>query len=75
MIELRPHHILCFQSYIGKGYSSDFTDNMDYIVSKLRENPKEELCLVDGLDHICINYVGSILAMYEENPAGAGFCM
>ncbi len=53
MIELRPHHILCFQSYIGKGYSSDFTDNMDYIVSKLRKNPKEKLRLVDGLDHIC----------------------
>lgn len=28
MFKIRPHHLMCMQAYIGKGYSKDFIENM-----------------------------------------------
>ena len=35
MIRLRPHHLLCTQSYEGMGYSPDFIENMNKITDSL----------------------------------------
>ena len=34
-IRLRPHHGMCFQFYNGKGYSEEFTENMDDLLGRL----------------------------------------
>lgn len=53
MIKLRPHHILCIQNYKGKGYSFEFTENMDRIVETLRHNTKQEIEIIFSKDDIC----------------------
>lgn len=50
---LRPHHLMCIQSYIGKGYSEEFVKNMDIVVGSLRENADQTIRLVEGNDHVC----------------------
>ncbi|WP_077369623.1 DUF1284 domain-containing protein [Anaerosalibacter sp. Marseille-P3206] len=50
---LRPHHLMCIQSYIGKGYSEEFVKNMDIVVGSLRENKDQIIRLVEGNDHVC----------------------
>ncbi|QQY79948.1 GMP synthase-like glutamine amidotransferase [Keratinibaculum paraultunense] len=52
---LRPHHLMCIQSYVGKGYSEKFIENMDTVVENLKENPNQIIRIVKGNDHIC-NY-------------------
>ncbi|WP_027624441.1 DUF1284 domain-containing protein [Clostridium lundense] len=53
MITLRPHHILCFQGYIGKGYSKSFIDNMNIVVAKLKEDPSINIKLTPYADDVC----------------------
>ena len=55
MIELRPHHGMCFQFYEGKGYSSDFCDNMSKILAELEKNPDVKITLTSGVDLVCHN--------------------
>ena len=50
-IRLRPHHLLCLLTYVGKGYSHAFTANFDAIVERIAGG--EEIVVVDGLDDIC----------------------
>ena len=50
-IRLRPHHLLCMLTYIGKGYSPDFTRNYDAIAARIGAG--EALEVVDGPDDIC----------------------
>ncbi len=50
-LRLRAHHLLCMQSYVGKGYSAAFVDNYDDVVRRL--NAGEDLLLVAGPDDIC----------------------
>jgi len=52
-IKLRPHHLLCTQSYIGKGYSEDFVENMDVITAHLRGAADAEVEIVSSTDDIC----------------------
>ncbi|GAA3654526.1 DUF1284 domain-containing protein [Asaccharospora irregularis] len=35
MLEIRPHHILCMRAYQGKGYSEEFSKNMESIIKKI----------------------------------------
>jgi hypothetical protein len=52
MFKLRPHHGMCIQHFVGKGYSNDFVANMRAIIEYLnRENPTVEL--VVSADEIC----------------------
>lgn len=48
---LRPHHLLCMLTYLGKGYTPDFVANYDGIIARLNEG--EALQIVDGPDDIC----------------------
>ena len=52
-IKLRPHHLLCTQSYIGKGYSDEFVENMDSIVARLREESDAMVDITLSTDDIC----------------------
>ena len=50
-ISLRPHHLLCMLTYVGKGYSPAFTANYDVIAGRLSAG--EEIMIVTGPDDIC----------------------
>ena len=53
MIRLRPHHLLCTQGYSGRGYSTEFVQNMSAIVHSLRNVPETRIRLVFGSDSLC----------------------
>ncbi|WP_297630362.1 DUF1284 domain-containing protein [uncultured Clostridium sp.] len=56
MIELRPHHILCIQNYKGKGYSDEFTYNMEKVIEKLKVEDKVKIIFKeDDICHKCPN--------------------
>lgn len=67
IICIRPHHILCFQTYIGKGYSKDFVDNMNKIVGSLRKNSEQLVRLVKGTEHICNKCPNNIDGVHCES--------
>ncbi|OAM73928.1 DUF1284 domain-containing protein [Devosia elaeis] len=50
-IRLRPHHLLCLTTYMGKGYTPAFTANYDRIVARVVAGEPVEL--VEGPDDIC----------------------
>ena len=50
-IRLRPHHLLCLQTYAGKGYTPTFTANYDLIAARLSSG--EDIEIVEGPDDIC----------------------
>jgi len=50
-VRLRPHHLLCILTYVGKGYGRDFTANMSAIVRRIASG--EEIEIVSGPDDIC----------------------
>ena len=50
-MDLRPHHALCAQFFIGKGYSEQFVEHMYTVLSELDRGAV--VTLVDGCDAIC----------------------
>ncbi|MFP5078072.1 DUF1284 domain-containing protein [Rhizobium sp. YIM 134829] len=50
-VRLRPHHLLCMLTYVGKGYSPAFVENYDGIAERLSAG--EEIVIVEGPDEIC----------------------
>lgn len=52
-LKLRPHHLLCTQSYEGKGYDAKFVEHMDEIVQRLRTEEKTPIRLVFSTDTLC----------------------
>lgn len=50
-VRLRPHHALCAQFFVGKGYSEEFTEHMYAILAALDRGA--EVALTDGCDAIC----------------------
>ena len=50
-VRLRPHHLLCVLTYVGRGYSPAFTANMTRIAERLGAG--EGIALVAGPDDIC----------------------
>lgn len=55
-IRLRPHHLLCLLTYVGKGYSPAFTANYDAIAARMAG--REPIVIVDGPDDICRPLLG-----------------
>lgn len=51
MLKLRPHHLLCTLTYIGRGYSPAFTANMGAVCTRLCVG--EDVVIVSGADDIC----------------------
>ena len=50
-IRLRPHHLLCVLTYVGRGYSAAFTANYDAIAARIGDG--EAVLIVTGPDDIC----------------------
>lgn len=50
-VSIRPHHLLCMLTYLGRGYTPDFVKNYDEIIARLNEG--EAVQLVSGPDDIC----------------------
>ncbi len=50
-VTLRPHHLLCLLTYVGKGYSPAFVENYDRIIARLGAG--EEIAMTEGPDDIC----------------------
>lgn len=50
-VRLRPHHLLCLLTYVGRGYSAAFTANYDVIARRLSGG--EGIEMVAGPDDIC----------------------
>ena len=53
-MKLRPHHLMCTQSYAGKGYDEDFVKVMDKITYELRNNKEYLINIVFSTDDICV---------------------
>ncbi|KIC45337.1 2Fe-2S ferredoxin [Ruegeria sp. ANG-S4] len=50
-VRLRAHHLLCILTYVGKGYSPAFTNNMTAIAGRISAG--ESIVIVEGPDDIC----------------------
>jgi len=50
-ISLRPHHLLCMLTYVGKGYSPAFVANYDRLAARIGEG--EEIRIIAGPDDVC----------------------
>ena len=50
-VRLRPHHLLCLLTYVGRGYSPAFVANLDGIAARVAAGAR--IRLVDGPDDIC----------------------
>ena len=56
IIYIRPHHLVCMQHFIGKGYSPEFTDNMADIINYLKLHADKKIIkVVNTEDSVCIN--------------------
>ncbi|HEX3076849.1 MAG TPA: DUF1284 domain-containing protein [Lachnospiraceae bacterium] len=49
---LRPHHALCITFFEGKGYSTEFVENMIQVIQGLEDNAFVQLTVEE--DAICI---------------------
>ena len=69
-LHLRPHHLLCLQTFVGRGYSEEFVEHMTLVKRQLTANPLTPITLVSGADDLCAhcpNCVGGQCT--SEKPA------
>ena len=69
---LRPHHALCLQFFVGKGYSEGFVRNMQER-KQLLEGSDPEVRTVCGCDIICSCCVHAASGSCESSDKVAGF--
>lgn len=50
-VRLRPHHLLCLLTYVGKGYSPAFIANYDAVAARITQG--EPVLIVAGPDDVC----------------------
>ncbi|MCE0504712.1 DUF1284 domain-containing protein [Roseivivax sp. GX 12232] len=55
-VRLRPHHLLCVLTHVGRGYSPAFTANMAEVIARIGAG--EEIEIVTGPDDICAPLLG-----------------
>lgn len=55
-VRLRAHHLLCMLTFIGKGYTPEFTENYRRIAARLSDG--EAIEVVTGPDDICAPLAG-----------------
>ncbi|MFU0832057.1 MAG: DUF1284 domain-containing protein [Oscillospiraceae bacterium] len=53
ILPLRPHHALCLQFFIGKGYGKNFIANMAAVKKHLNQYPDQSILLISGEDSLC----------------------
>lgn len=69
-LHLRPHHLLCLQTFVGRGYSEEFVEHMTFVKRQLAADPLTPITLVSGADDPCAhcpNCVGGQCT--SEKPA------
>ena len=52
-LHLRPHHLLCLQTFVGRGYSKEFVEHMTIVKRQLSTDPCTPIILVNGADDLC----------------------
>lgn len=52
-MKLRPHHGLCIQQFIGRGYSDTFVENMKQVIACLEKQPNQIVLIQAEEDDIC----------------------
>ena len=52
-LQLRPHHLLCIQKFVGYGYDEAFTAHMTSVTAMLAEKPNTPVTLTQGCDALC----------------------
>ena len=55
VLRLRPHHLLCLQTFAGYGYSQGFVSHMAAVQQRLRQDPAAAIVLVRGTDELCLH--------------------
>ena len=53
IIKLRPHHIYCIYFYRGLGYSKKFVENVNNVLSELKNNKDVRILFTIGCDNWC----------------------
>ena len=53
VLHLRPHHLLCLQTFTGHGYSEEFVRHMTTVQERLFADPLTPIELVHGVDELC----------------------
>jgi hypothetical protein len=63
---LRGHHLICLQFYRGEGYSSEFVENLERVISRAREYG---ILVVEGADDVCnhCHYLINGKCTYKDN--------
>ena len=52
VLHLRPHHLLCLQTFTGRGYSEEFVRHMTLVKRQLTRDPRTLIELVSGVDDL-----------------------
>ena len=65
MNKLRPHHLLCLQSFVGKGYDLKFTQNIVRLLNNLRTNPKVSITFHE--DSVCTSCPNNIESSNDQS--------
>lgn len=66
VIRLRPHHSLCMQFFVGKGYSEEFTKHMWEVVKLAKDTMVEVTFDLDELCSACPNHETGICDSQEH---------
>lgn len=69
-VRLRPHHLLCFLTYAGRGYTPAFTRTMDDLAQRIAAGEPVEL--VDGPDDACASLLADQPGAHCLTPSVAG---
>jgi len=52
MMKLRGHHLICLHFFTGEGYTREFVDNLNKVLSKAEVG--EEIEVINSADDVCI---------------------
>lgn len=70
VLRLRPHHLLCLQTFVGHGYSEEFVRHMTLVKNRLTADPHTPIVLVKGADELCAHCPNCVDGQCtSENPA------
>ena len=63
-LHLRPHHLLCLQTFVGRGYSKEFVEHMTIVKRQLSTDPCTPIILVNGKSKTLPSNVKSIVTEF-----------
>ena len=70
VLHLRPHHLLCLQTFTGRGYSEEFVRHMTLVRDQLIREPLTPVELVSGVDDLCAHCPNNVDGQCtSDNPA------